>query len=212
MFCGREFTRGGLSRHLPACHERQAEIEKADSGPGRTETLVHLMVQDAYGGDYWLHLEMRGSATLKALDNYLRSIWLECCGHLSRFSVGGWGSKEISMGKKVENVLASGVELTHIYDFGTSSNTLIKGIRARKGKPLTENPIVLMARNNAPEFTCSECGEPAAWVCMECSEWEDVLLCQAHADEHEHDDYLMPLVNSPRTGMCGYWGPAEPPY
>jgi hypothetical protein len=23
---------------------------------------------------------------------------------------------------------------------------------------------------------------------------------------------LMALVNSPRTGMCGYDGPAEPPY
>ena len=37
-------------------------------------------------------------------------------------------------------------------------------------------------------------------------------LCDAHAEEHEHDDMLMALVNSPRTGMCGYDGPAEPPY
>ena len=38
------------------------------------------------------------------------------------------------------------------------------------------------------------------------------MFCQEHADEHEHDDMLMPIVNSPRTGMCGYTGPAEPPY
>ena len=37
-------------------------------------------------------------------------------------------------------------------------------------------------------------------------------FCDAHAEEHEHDDMLMALVNSPRTGMCGYDGPAEPPY
>ena len=34
-------------------------------------------------------LEMRGSATLAKLDDYLRAIWLECCGYLSGFTIGG---------------------------------------------------------------------------------------------------------------------------
>jgi len=37
---------------------------------------------------------MRGSATLTKLDDYLRAIWLECCGHLSKFTIGGWGGGE----------------------------------------------------------------------------------------------------------------------
>ncbi|MBK6433512.1 hypothetical protein [Candidatus Amarolinea dominans] len=37
-------------------------------------------------------------------------------------------------------------------------------------------------------------------------------LCDEHAQEHEHEEMVMALVNSPRTGMCGYDGPAEPPY
>lgn len=34
------------------------------------------------------------------------------------------------------------------------------------------------------------------------------------ADLDPHDDYGEPieLVNSPRLGMCGYTGPADPPY
>ena len=32
---------------------------------------------------------MCGSATLEELDHYLRTIWLECCGHLSQFTIGG---------------------------------------------------------------------------------------------------------------------------
>ena len=55
-----------------------------DKQPGRNQTLYHLQVQDAWDGNYWLHLEMRGSATLEDLDFYLREIWLECCGHLER--------------------------------------------------------------------------------------------------------------------------------
>jgi hypothetical protein len=33
-------------------------------------------------------------------------------------------------------------------------------------------------------------------------------------EEHPHESYGEPtlLVNSPRVGLCGYEGPAEPPY
>jgi hypothetical protein len=39
-------------------------------------------------------------------------------------------------------------------------------------------------------------------------------LCDDHAQEHPHEEYgePVPLVNSPRVGMCGYVGPAEAPY
>lgn len=216
VFCGREMTRGGLVNHLGACSERQKAIEKANSGPRKDETLYHLQVQDAWEGMFWLHLEMRGSATLDDLDHYLRYVWLECCGHLSRFSVGGWGGREISKAKRAREVFQQGLELTHIYDFGTTSETLIKVARTRKGKPLTRYPITLMARNQPPEETCIECGQSASWLCLECliehEEWG--TLCDHHAEEHPHEAYEepVPLVNSPRVGMCGYYGPAEPPY
>ena len=215
-FCGREMTRGGLSRHLQACRQREEAIREANLGPGSEQILCHLQVQDAWAGDYWLHLEMKGSATLADLDDYLRAIWLECCGHLSRFSVGGWGGDEISKRRRAEQVFRPGLELTHIYDYGTSSETLIKMVDARTGRPLTPHPIVLMARNDQPEAECVECGKPATSLCLECVYEMDEpgTLCDEHAREHPHDDYgePMPFVNSPRVGMCGYSGPAEPPY
>jgi len=159
---------------------------------------------------------MRGSATLKDLDGYLRAIWLECCGHLSRFSSGGWQGKEIPKKRQADEIFESGVELTHIYDFGTSSVTLIKAVGTRKGKPTTSCPIVLMARNLMPECECIKCKQPAIWLCMECLTEENVwgALCDEHKETHPHDNYgeLVRLVNSPRLGLCGYAGPAEPPY
>ncbi|MBN1993008.1 MAG: hypothetical protein JW953_09920 [Anaerolineae bacterium] len=216
VFCGREMAKGGLSKHLATCAERQAAIDTANQKPGKSENLYHLQVQDAYLPDFWLHLEMNGSATLKELDRYLRAIWLECCGHLSRFSFGGWSGKEISMKTPIERVFNPGIELTHIYDFGTSSETLVKAVAVRQGKPLTKHPITLMARNFQPEVECMECSKPATWLCLECVYELDQpgTLCDQHAQTHPHDDYgePMPLVNSPRVGMCGYTGPAEPPY
>ena len=147
-FCEREMTKGGLSKHLRTCPQRKEAISEANQGPGKEQTLYRLQVQDAWLGDFWLHLEMKGSATLDDLDYYLRAIWLECCGHLSRFSIGGWGGDEISKKRRVEQVFRPGLELTHIYDFGTSSETLIKVVDVRKGKPLTPHPIFLMAPLN----------------------------------------------------------------
>ncbi len=215
-YCGREMTRAGMAKHLAACPRRQEVIAAADSAPGKQETLYHLQVQDAWGGQYWLQLEMSGSATLKKLDSYLRAIWLECCGHLSQFSLGGLGSREIAMSRRAEQVFQPGLQLTHIYDFGTSSETLVTLVAAREGKPTTRHPIALMARNDPPEATCMECDQPATRLCMECvyEEEEPGTLCDEHAEEHPHDQYgePVPLVNSPRVGMCGYDGPADPPY
>ena len=215
-FCGREMSKGGLARHLSVCSERQRAISAANRKAVGEQRLYHLQVQDAWQPDYWLHLEMNGTATLGNLDHYLRAIWLECCDHLSQFSIGGWRGEEIPKGRRAELVFKPGMELTHIYDFGTSSETVIKVVGVREGKPLSGHPIVLMARNNPPEARCTECGQPASWLCVEClHEFGELgTLCDQHAQLHPHTDYGEPisLVNSPRLGMCGYIGPAEPPY
>jgi hypothetical protein len=216
-YCGTEIAKNGVTKHLSACSERQTAIQQAERKKSASETLYHLRVQDAStGSDFWLDLEMRGSKTLKDLDFYLRGIWLECCGHMSQFSIGGWQGEEIPKSRRVDQVFTRGLELTHIYDFGTESVTLIKVVGAREGKPTTARPIALMARNLMPECECIECKQPAAWLCMECLIEEDVwgTLCDQDARSHEHDNYGEPirLVNSPRLGMCGYEGPAEPPY
>jgi hypothetical protein len=205
-----------MTRHLSACPKRRAAIDDAEQSRAKAETLYHLRVQDAYQPEFWLDLEMRGSATLKDLDTYLRHIWLECCGHLSEFSLGGWGSRKVAMTRKIGDVFRQDSGLTHIYDFGTSSETRITAVEAREGKPTTARPIALMARNLMPEADCIECDKPAGWLCLECL-YEDErggTLCEAHVRSHPHEDYgePMPLVNSPRLGMCGYDGPAEPPY
>lgn len=215
-YCGTETTKAAIARHLEKCPQRIEAVAKAESGPGEVETLLYLRVQDAYGGDFWLDLEMRGTATLKKLDEYLRAIWLECCGHLSEFSDGGWGGRKIGMSQPAAKAFAASPQLTHIYDFGTSSETRITLKSTRRGKPTTKHPIALLARNKMPEKPCDECGKAATHLCMECQFEHDQpgFLCDEHARNHPHDDYGEPmeLVNSPRLGMCGYEGPADPPY
>ncbi len=216
VYCGKELTKAGMTKHLATCPERQAAIATAEGKKGTSEHLYHLRVQDAYNSDFWLDLEMRGSKTLQDLDNYLRAIWLECCGHMSQFSLGGGFAREVGMRRKISDVLQPGSELTHIYDFGTSSETTVKSVAVREGKPTTPKPIALMARNQMPDYRCIKCDQPATHLCMECliEDQTEGTLCDQHTKNHPHNNYgePMPLVNSPRMGMCGYDGPAEAPY
>lgn len=214
-FCGREFKRAGMTRHLAACQQRAEAISTAARSRRRAQRLLHLQVRDAWGGDFWLHLEIDGAATMGDLDEYLREIWLECCGHLSTYYIGpAWQGEEVGMERRAGTVLSLGLEVLHLYDFGTTSETKIRVVDERRGKSLTEYPIYLMARNNPPDVRCTVCGEAATYLCVECMYEEDpYLFCEEHAEMHEHwEDSVLPIVNSPRVGMCGYCGPAEPPY
>lgn len=216
IYCNREMTRAGLSKHFQSCKKREEVITATDSGSGKDETIHHLLVQDNWQGAYWLHLEVSEKATLEDLDGYLRAIWLECCGHMSEFLFDRRDhGQELPMDSKIGQIFKKNIELLHIYDFGTSSETKIKCISTRRGKATTSHPIVIMARNHTPESYCSECGKPATMLCLECMyEDDDCTLCDEHAESHPHDDYgdPIPIVNSPRLGMCGYTGPANPPY
>ena len=213
-FCCQVFTKSGMTKHLTVCAGRKDAISKAAGRKGKPVNLYHLRIQAAGQSQYWLDLEMKGTATLEALDEYLRSIWLECCGHMSQFFFGGPYRNEVGMSRKADKIFAPGVQLTHIYDFGTSSETHLKVVGVRTGQPVMSRSITLMARNEMPGEECVECQQPAHWLCMEClyedGEWR--TFCDEHL-KHDHEEYEpMPLVNSPRMGMCAYSGPADPPY
>ena len=218
-YCERDFSVGGMTRHLSACPKRKRVLAETDRKRGRNSKLYHLRAQALLRREFWLDLEVNGSVTLSELDNYLRDIWLECCGHLSRFSEDPWMSGDIPMSARVSDIFKPGGELIHTYDFGNSSYTHIRCVAHREGKPVNHpRSIALMSRNNEPDEICigSSCDKRAVILCIECVYEDDVwgTLCDLHTETHPHEDVgtPAPLVNSPRIGMCGYEGPAAPPY
>ncbi len=90
-FCKGEFEKAKMTQHLKYCKQRATEITtELESTPALKKTrLFHILVEGRYNPQYWMHLEMSASDTLADLDDFLRAIWLECCGHLSEFTIGG---------------------------------------------------------------------------------------------------------------------------
>ena len=199
--CGSEFARRGITRHLQSCLGKHLNAKSK----GKVQALIHLHVQDAFNPDYFLYLLMAARAPLAVLDAYLRETWLECCGHLSAFSLERYG-EEIQKGASIGDVFVSVGSLSYEYDFGSTTELTIRELGRFRG--VLEQKIQLIARNSAPIIPCSECeANPAVTICTECI-WEGAgYLCANCEKSHECDEEMrLPVVNSPRTGICSYAG------
>ena len=154
-----------------------------------------------------MDLAVPADATLGSLDTFLRKTWLECCGHMSAFRI---GREELAMSKKIGAIADKGQKLIHEYDFGSTTELQITVTGTISALLPGREKVKLMARNIAAQLPCDECGEPAEYLCRECSYEEDSgILCKACAEQHEcgtPDEGLSLIVNSPRCGVCGYEG------
>lgn len=89
FLCQGAFSKATIARHLEACQRRANGVAvSAGQKPGRKTKKFHLVVEGRGQPMYWMHLEVSTGATLADLDQFLREIWLECCGHLSAFKIG----------------------------------------------------------------------------------------------------------------------------
>lgn len=332
-FCGGTFEKSKMTTHLKTCKVRLSSFEQH----GNAQRLFHLFVEGTYRPNYWMHLEVPAVALLVDLDDFLRAIWLECCGHLSEFTIrgtsyasvaeSGWGTsfemteEEAEVGKNgkseqslpsaetiatqiaeslstemhadlkdvpvsqieeklvemlsenqppgvpslsspefrpflhymatalqqgtlaedieemeemeesegemdvmLEEVLKVGEKFSYIYDFGSSTHLTLRVVAEREGtlpaqllgeEELTEEEtdefadqleIIVMARNEPPALLCHVCGKPATHVQTESDALDEAGLCDEHVQEYEEPDLLLPVVNSPRVGVCGYTG------
>ncbi|MCF6186650.1 MAG: hypothetical protein L3J49_04135 [Desulfobulbaceae bacterium] len=182
----------------------------------KTKNSLHrkycfLSVQAAYNPDYFLFLLVVQDATVEDLDDYLRKIWLECCGHMSSFSYGKWG-EELPLTTKIREICLRGESLTYMYDFGSTTELQVKIFREVASSIKISEDIILLTRNAEPLIPCDVCSKyPAKHICTEC-QWngDNGWLCEKCAKTHEcGDERFLPVVNSPRTGVCAYTGEEE---
>ena len=214
--CGKSFRKSGMTRHLQSCLAKTAPLDNLSRG----HKSIHLVVEDDYRPEYWMHLAAPETAELGELDQYLRDIWLECCGHLSSFFVGrteykwqifdmdelfaGFGEHELhTMEVRLGSVAPPGTNFSYWYDYGTTTELRLRSLGETASSASGE--ITLLARNDAPSFDCSICGKSATWVGPDDDDWIAMTagLCDTCAPTTE---YRLPIVNSPRSGVCAYDG------
>jgi hypothetical protein len=213
-FCLKTFTGAGMGRHLLTCKTRKEKNELEPKG-GKKYNIYHLKISGSKW--YWLHIDIPASAALMDLDNFLRGIWLECCGHLSALTIKDvryedarlqnnhsfWSLPSKSMNKRLYSVLNVKDTFSHEYDFGSTTHLDGQVLAVREGN-LGKNNIHILARNNPYIFECDDCGNNASGMCLEC----EGFVCGECLERHDcGEEMVVDVVNSPRMGVCGYGGP-----
>jgi len=235
-FCGETYSASAIGRHLESCDKRrkldptlqqktsgeEENIEKATS----SSKIVHLVVKGSNGlSMYWMHLDVDSNSTLKQLDAFLRGTWVECCGHLSQFITDDETTnayepdrqyRDRIMNARMGSALnQSGMEFKYEYDFGTTTSLDLRVVSIREAggnsqQRQKKESVKLLARNDPPEIYCGSCSSKklATNVCSECI-WDSdkAWVCDDCSKKHKcGEEMLLPVVNSPRVGMCGYTG------
>jgi hypothetical protein len=208
--CGASLSKRQTLSHLSKCAYAE----------GRNVAAVVQLRVDVPGTPYWLDVDVKANAPLRDLDDFLRNIWLECCGHLSSFEVGrtryvvlmsddffGSARDERSMDARVSASLPpEGSTFSYEYDYGSTTNLRLKVVAHRKALSRKES-VRLLARNDDPVWTCGVCEKKATELCAYCFLEDDAFFCEAHMEEHDcGEEAVLPIVNSPRMGVCGYTG------
>ena len=118
---------------------------------------------------------------------------------------------EVPMSRKADKVLCKGLKLEYEYDFGSSTELLLTVVD--EYPVAADEEVVLLSRNEPLEWLCDTCKkEPATQICTVHDWGNDSLFCDKCAKKHakkceDFEEYAaMPVVNSPRMGVCGYEG------
>jgi hypothetical protein len=205
--CGAAFSKRQMIRHMAQC-----------AYPDVKDAVAVIQIRvDTADSPFWLDLDVKANATLRQLDAFLRRIWLECCGHLSSFEMGQtryvvsmndeFEPDERSMNARVSAALPpAGSTFSYEYDYGSTTELRLKVVAHRQA-PNRRESVRLLARNDAPVWKCIECDEIASALCAYCFCEGDAFVCDAHIEDHQcGDEAMLPVVNSPRMGVCGYTG------
>jgi len=118
---------------------------------------------------------------------------------------------EIPMSRKARDVFHQDFKLEYEYDFGSTTQLVINVLAEYPFK--ADKPIILLSRNEPLEIFCESCGkQPATQICTAHGWNEESMFCEKCAKKHakicsDFEDYAaLPVVNSPRMGVCGYAG------
>jgi hypothetical protein len=109
---------------------------------------------------------------------------------------------------ELDMVLRADMAFHQEYDYGTATDLALKVVSVNPGR-VKKTPQRIVARNEPLSFKCASCKEAlATFVCSICY-WESskYMFCKTCLGHHKcGKNMALPVVNSPRTSLCGYRG------
>lgn len=234
--CGKSFGKAQMTRHLQACRKKlfgdKTSSKKQKTSPklhivvdGSPYHWLHLQASahatladlDQLLRDTWLEccghlsdfdIEGRCYSRTPMTDPRGVTAPYTAPGPDAMFDLRGMSDtdEQASMEVPLGHVLRPGLKFRHTYDYGSTTELKLRVVSVYEA-PDSVEAIEIQARNSAPVYPCVGCGQPAVHICTECMWDGNGFLCDECLAEHEcGDEMVLPVVDSPRMGVCGYTG------
>ena len=204
-YCNKELTERTIKRHMKNCSEMKKRVEEQNSTDKKQRNQFIIAIKSKYeGNDYCIYLSIDGTLGLVHIDQFIRDIWVECCGHLSGFRIRGKFYQDHSMNTRLNDILDIDEKFEYEYDFGSTTYLNLEVVDIIQVSS-SFSQIEIIARNHDIKHECETCGKEAKFFNYENDKWE----CGNCIDENNDMISEIEYCNSPRDGVCGYEGHKE---
>lgn len=210
LFCNETFSKTTINRHL----QKHLQEKALHNKPGKS-FLLKIELSPNWGtAGYFLSLWVDGKALIGDIDEFLRAIWLECCGHMSSFVNLEHKKQRGSMWDffEAEKLLKNGqtkeyekmMEDTNgeipqsrkikdalyknmvlEYQYDFGSTTELKISVIAEYSSVADKNIVLLSRNEPLNIICDSCKVATAIELCTAHQWgEESMFCAKCAKKH----------------------------
>lgn len=201
-YCNKELTEKTIKKHMKNCSEINRRIEELNEidKKKRNQFIISIKSRE-YKNEYCMYLSIDEKLSLLNIDQFLRDVWLECCGHLSAFKIKGRIFQDYSMETKLNDVLTVNEKFEYEYDFGSTTELILEVVDIIE-VPVSFSQIEIIARNDEIIHNCEICNADAEYFNYEKDQWE----CKKCVDKNNDMIAKFDYCNSPRDGVCCYGG------
>lgn len=201
-YCNKELTERTIKRHMKNCDEMKKKIEELSNEDKKQRNQFMIAIKSKYDkNEYCIYLSIDENLSLLHIDQFLRDVWLECCGHLSAFKIKGKIYQDYSMDTRIKDILVVNEKFEYEYDFGSTTELILEVVDIIE-VPTSFSQIEIIARNNEVTHYCEICNAEAEYFNYENDRWE----CKKCIDKNNDMIAKFDYCNSPRDGVCGYNG------
>lgn len=207
--CGGVYTATGMTSHIKKHIARSKE----------TSGYYVIRIDAGRGNPFWMYVAAEDSITFGEIDQFLRSMWLECCGHPSHFVVYDNVKPEFTPDMKtpIKDVLRNRTMFAHHYDSTILRLGVVRicgqiydgvddpSVDGRFDDVPTEYDITVLALHDRVQFRCRDCKRESATVCAGFTMTGEGVLCMDCARLHDRaTENMRWALQSPRSGRCRY--------
>ena len=212
-----------IRRHLSRCIPARVGLTMVQDPLSHiSQRTAHISIR-APGKPHWLELGVRCDVTLRELDKFLRSAWLECCGHLSHFLIDDviysvmvpmpWEDRYFEpeyegeenwrhMGEIIDSMIAPLTKFEYEFDYGATTELELECLavlgdlvgQVSPKQPWHGGKIVILGQNHSQQ-TCLKCQQPALWKLVAEYDEDEVFDYELYeAEQVLYEDDLDPIT------------------